>query len=230
MSTAKLLLLRIPSKVLTGRHITTKANLKPSAIYLYPRTTPNEATLETPSNLSNDQRVILDSAIRVDQAGEVAANAIYAGQLAVLGKDTRAGSLVQEMWEQEKQHLRVMNRLQRQHGVRPTALTKVAETAGFVVGLATALMGEKSAMACTEAVETVIGEHYNDQLREFATLPEDHPSIPLLKSVVREFRDDELEHLNTAIENDSQSAPAHALLSTVIGLGCKLAIVVCKTV
>lgn len=55
-----------------------------------------------------------------------------------------------------------------------------------------------------------------------------HPSIPLLKDVIREFRDDELEHLDIAVENHSQRAPAHALLSSAIGAGCKVAIELCK--
>lgn len=60
------------------------------------------------------------------------------------------------------------------------------------------------------------------------TLPSDHPSIPLLRQVVQEFRDDELEHLDIAVDNFSQRAPAHALLSSVVGAGCKVAIKLCK--
>ena len=66
------------------------------------------------------------------------------------------------MWDQEKKHLLVMDRLQAQHQVRPTLLTGVAKMAGFGVGAVTALMGKEAAMACTEAVETVIGEHYDE--------------------------------------------------------------------
>jgi ubiquinone biosynthesis monooxygenase Coq7 len=62
------------------------------------------------------------------------------------------------------------------------------------------------------------------------TLPQDHPSIPLLQGIVKEFRDDELEHLDTAVENHSQRAPAHALLSSIVGAGCKVAIELCKRV
>lgn len=62
------------------------------------------------------------------------------------------------------------------------------------------------------------------------SLPSDHPSIPLLKDVIREFRDDELEHLDTAVEEHSQRAPAHALLSAVVGAGCKVAIELCKRI
>lgn len=61
-------------------------------------------------------------------------------------------------------------------------------------------------------------------------IPSDHPSIPLLRDVIREFRDDELEHLDTAVEHHSQRAPAHAFLSTVIGAGCKVAIELCRRI
>lgn len=66
------------------------------------------------------------------------------------------------MWDQEKKHLSVMNKLQVQHNVRPTILTEVAKVAGFGLGAVTALMSKEAAMACTEAVETVIGEHYDE--------------------------------------------------------------------
>jgi 3-demethoxyubiquinol 3-hydroxylase len=66
------------------------------------------------------------------------------------------------MWDQEKKHLAVMNKLTVQHRVRPTLLTEVAKAAGYGLGAVTALMGKEAAMACTEAVETAIGEHYDE--------------------------------------------------------------------
>jgi ubiquinone biosynthesis monooxygenase Coq7 len=66
------------------------------------------------------------------------------------------------MWEQEKKHLIIMDKLQLQHSIRPTLLSDVAKVAGFALGSVTALMGKEAAMACTEAVETVIGEHYDE--------------------------------------------------------------------
>lgn len=65
------------------------------------------------------------------------------------------------------------------------------------------------------------------QLKALENLP-DHPSLRLLRDVIREFRDDELEHLDTAVNHNSQKAPAHAFLSTMIGGGCKIAIELCK--
>lgn len=51
-----------------------------------------------------------------------------------------------------------------------------------------------------------------------------HPSLPLLHKILHEFRDDELEHLDTAVENGAQMAPGHALLSAVVEGGCRAAI------
>jgi ubiquinone biosynthesis monooxygenase Coq7 len=146
-------------------------------------------------------------------------------------------------------HLEVMTKLVQQHRVRPSLLLEVAKIAGWSLGAATALMGKTAAMTCTEAVETVIGEHYDElaityrlgclaliklplfsQLRDLDSFPVSHPSIPELKSLIRELRDDELEHLDTAVDFDSQKAPAHALLSAVIGTGCNIAIQLCKRI
>lgn len=68
------------------------------------------------------------------------------------------------------------------------------------------------------------------QLDELSKISSDHPSIPILREIVAELRDDELEHLDTAVSNFSQRAPAHALLSTIVGVGCKAAIEVCKRI
>jgi len=58
----------------------------------------------------------------------------------------------------------------------------------------------------------------------------DHPSIPLLRDVLTEFRDDELEHLDAAVAGGAQKAPGHSLMSAVIGVGCKAAIKVCERI
>jgi len=229
-------LMRIRLSARSLRHLTTRrlfstaSHAPASAVYLESSGFADDSSTSTPSHLSRAQYETIDKAIRVDQAGEIAANWIYRGQMAVLGRDPNVGPVIQAMWDQEKKHLEVMNKLQIQHRVRPTVLSDVSKVAGFALGAVTALMGKEAAMACTEAVETVIGEHYDDQLKELDTLPESHASVPLLKSVIREFRDDELEHLDTAVEHHSQRAPAHALLSAVVGAGCQVAIELCKRV
>ncbi|KAF9971463.1 hypothetical protein BGZ73_005599 [Actinomortierella ambigua] len=182
----------------------------------------SEATEHKPLRLSREQRAMLEEMIRIDQAGELGANWIYRGQYAVLGSDKKVGTLLQHMWDQEKVHLKTFDDIIGDYRVRPTALRPFWEVAGFALGAGTALLGKEAAMACTEAVETVIGGHYNDQLRELLKI--DHPDIAKLRTIVQQFRDDELEHLETALDHDAQKAPNHELLSNFIKQGCKLAI------
>jgi demethoxyubiquinone hydroxylase (CLK1/Coq7/Cat5 family) len=68
----------------------------------------------------------------------------------------------QGMWDSERKHIDTFDRVISQHRVRPTALYPFWKAAGWALGASTAMMGRESAMACTEAVETVIGEHYNE--------------------------------------------------------------------
>ncbi|KAJ3044009.1 ubiquinone biosynthesis monooxygenase Coq7 [Rhizophlyctis rosea] len=110
--------------------------------------------------------------------------------------------MIQHMWDQEKLHLSVFDDLLSKNRVRPTALRPFWEMAGFALGAGTALLGKEAAMACTEAVETVIGHHYNDQLRELLKI--NHPEVDKLRLIIKRFRDEELEHLDTAVEEDAK--------------------------
>lgn len=69
--------------------------VRSSVAYTKPESQHHESTSTTPSGLSDEQRACLDRAVRVDQAGEVAANWIYRGQMAVLGKHQEAGLIIQ---------------------------------------------------------------------------------------------------------------------------------------
>ena len=157
--------------------------------------------------------------IRVDQAGEYGAVRIYAGQLAVFGKrNSKAADAIRHMAGQEDEHLKRFDDLIVARGVRPTVLQPVWQVAGFALGAATALMGERTAMACTEAVEEVIDAHYAGQIAALGD------SDPELTSTIAQFRADEIAHRCTAIAHGSKKAFGHALLTSAIKTGCHLAI------
>uniref|UniRef100_A0A3B5K8P8 Coenzyme Q7, hydroxylase n=1 Tax=Takifugu rubripes TaxID=31033 RepID=A0A3B5K8P8_TAKRU len=145
---------------------------------------------------------MLDRFLRVDHAGEYGANRIYAGQMAVLGR-SRTGPLIQEMWDQEKKHLQKFNEILAESRVRPTALLPFWNIAGFALGASTALLGKEWAMACTVAVEESISEHYNSQIR--ALMERDPERYTELLHVLKEFRDDEMEHHDTGLEHEAES-------------------------
>ncbi|MBN3320949.1 COQ7 protein, partial [Atractosteus spatula] len=164
---------------------------------------------------------MLDRMLRVDHAGEYGAIRIYAGQMAVLGR-TQAGPVIQQMWDQEKDHLKTFNELVAENRVRPTILMPFWNVAGFVLGASTALLGKEGAMACTVAVEESISEHYNSQIR--ALMEVDPEKYKELLTLIKKFRDDEMEHHDTGLEHDAELAPAYWLLKNAIQVGCKVAI------
>ena len=93
-------------------------------------------------------------------------------------------------------------------------------------------------MACTEAVETEIGEHYNNQVRELLAWKTEAESrgeglgeeMEELLANVRRIRDEELEHLDHAVEQDAKEANPYELLTGVIRAGCRGAIWVSERV
>ncbi|KAH8243540.1 hypothetical protein KR032_008422 [Drosophila birchii] len=164
--------------------------------------------------------------LRVDHAGELGADCIYAGQMAILGNGPM-GKTIGHMFEQEKEHRRQFEQLIQQHRVRPTIMTPLWNVAGFMLGAGTALMGEKAAMPCTVAVETVIVEHCNDQLRQIMDSP--NPDKELLQTITK-FRDEEQKHHDTGIDCGAEQAPFHQTMTEVIKFGCRTSIAISKKI
>ncbi|KAM9315263.1 NADPH-dependent 3-demethoxyubiquinone 3-hydroxylase, mitochondrial isoform 2-T2 [Pholidichthys leucotaenia] len=173
-----------------------------------------------PPPRDSEEKKMLHQFLRVDHAGEYGANRIYAGQMAVLGR-SRTGSLIQQMWDQEKKHLEKFNEILAENRIRPTALLPLWNITGF-------LLGKQGAMACTVAVEESITEHYNSQIR--ALMERDPERYTELLQIIKEFRDDELEHHDTGLEHDAEMVPGYWLLKNAIQLGCKAAIFVSQRV
>lgn len=155
--------------------------------------------------------------LRIDHAGEYGATRIYAGQLAVL-KSAPCAPQLKHMAAQEEVHLAAFNQLLPEHRVRPTALLPVWHVAGYLLGAGSALLGERAAMACTAAVETVITEHYDNQLKspELGASP--------LSATIQKFRDEEQEHHAIALKEEAEKAPFYAGLNAAIQGACRLAI------
>lgn len=159
--------------------------------------------------------------LRVDHAGELGAVHIYRGQRAVLGsakgREKIAADLA-EMEGHEAVHLARFDKLLNERQVRPTAMAPLWRVAGFALGAGTALLGEKAAHACTEAVEDVIEQHYAGQIAEL------EGREPELAAELSRFRDEELAHRDHALAEGAREAPGYPLLAAVIRAGCRTAI------
>ena len=163
--------------------------------------------------------------IRVDHAGEYGAVRIYEGQLAILGKKP-SGPIVQHMLEQEKAHLATFDKLINERRVRPTALMPLWHVAGFALGAATAMIGERAAMACTVGVEEAIDEHYQSQIEAL----EPYSDEANLRETCVKFREEELEHRDTGLDHGAKQAPGYEVLTGTIKAASKLAIWLSKRI
>lgn len=165
----------------------------------------------------------LHQMMRINQAGEYGAVRIYEGQLAALRRrkdpeSRKAVKLIEQMLEQERTHLDYFNTALPAARIRPTALQPLWHVGGFLLGAATAALGPKAAMACTVAVEEVIGQHYGEQLEKMDA------ASPELKQQLAQFQADEMEHHDTGLEEGAQGAIAYPALHGVVSAITKLAI------
>lgn len=169
-----------------------------------------------------DARTFVERTIRVDQAGEFGAVRIYEGQLAALRWTGRgrseASRKIAAMAQAERKHNKEFDRLLVARRVRPTLLSPLWSVAGFALGAATALMGEKAAMACTVAVEETIDEHYASQA---AALGDDEAE---LRATIEKFRAEEIEHRDEALAAGAEQAVAYGPMTAAIKAGSRLAI------
>lgn len=160
---------------------------------------------------------LIERIIRVDHAGEFGAVRIYAGQLAILGGSPE-GEVVRAMADAEAGHLQTFDKLMLERRVRPTVLSPLWHVTGYAIGVATALLGPKAAMAATQAIEEVIDEHYAGQA---ALLGDDEKD---LRGIIEQARAEEIEHRDTAVAHGAEEAPAHGLLTAAIKAGSRAAI------
>ncbi|GAA6155487.1 demethoxyubiquinone hydroxylase family protein [Pyruvatibacter sp. HU-CL02332] len=154
---------------------------------------------------------------------------IYEGQLAVFRAAKPRAKIVRDlehMAEDEAVHLDAFNKVVAERGVRPALLNPVWGAAGFAMGAVTALMGEKAAHACTAAVEEVIDEHYQAQVREL----DSEPAESELRDMVEKFREEEVAHKEKALAEGAEEAPGYPVLSSAIKAACRLAIRVSEKV
>jgi len=170
---------------------------------------------------------ILEEIIRVDHAGERGAIKIYEGQLLALKtikKDDALKDKIEEMKNHEKEHLEYFEREIQKRKVKPTYLLPLWDIMGVTLGFGTVLLGKKVAMLCTAAVEEVIEDHYQNQLKKIGNDEMD------LKSKIEKFKSDETNHKKMAYENGATKKGVYSLIDGAIKTGSRIAITISEKI
>ena len=164
---------------------------------------------------------IISEMIRVNHAGEYGAERIYKGQKAVLN-NLPLSVEIDKMLNEESIHLQVFNDLINKRRIRPTILSPVWHIGGYTMGLMTAMLGPKYTMACTEAVEEIIYEHYTRQAKFLENKDKE------LFDIVNKFAEEEKKHKEKAINHGTGNSLGHFLVKKGIKKITKVAIFLSK--
>ena len=169
----------------------------------------------------------LEEIIRVDHAGQRGAIKIYEGQLLALKtikQDNNLKDKIEEMKEQEKEHLEYFEKEIQKRKIKPTYLLPLWDVMGVALGFGTALLGKKAAMLCTASVEEVIEDHYQNQLKKLGNDEMD------LKAKIEKFQREEANHKNIAYESGATNKGLYSIMDKVIKTGSRIAITISEKI
>ena len=163
---------------------------------------------ETPSCLSKEEKNLSAQLMRVNLAGEVAAQALYRGQ-AMVCKDAEIKNHLVQAGEEETDHLIwCKKRLEELNG-KPSILNPVWYAGSFAIGTIFGSFGEKTSLGFVEETEKQVVKHLERHLDKVSK--NDTETIEILETM----RADEDEHAQEALENGSESLsePTKKLMS-----------------
>ena len=177
--------------------------------------------------MEKTNRKTVEEIIRVDHAGERSAIKIYEGQLLALKtikQDEVLKDKVEEMKEQEKEHLEYFEKEIQKRKIKPTYLLPLWDVMSVTLGFGSALLGKKATLLCTASVEEVIDGHYKNQLKKLGNDEKD------LKKKIEKFKEDEVNHKNIAYESGATNKGVYSIMDKVIKTGSKIAITISEKI
>jgi ubiquinone biosynthesis monooxygenase Coq7 len=171
----------------------TLSNKKPGTDRPYPA----EPVEKNTQNLTKEEKKLSIQMMRVNLAGEVAAQALYRGQ-ALVCKDPDIKEHLIEAGEEETDHLVwCKKRLDELEGNR-SLLNPIWYAGSFAIGAIFGRYGEKVSLGFVEETEKQVVAHIDKHLDKIS--PKDKETIEILKTM----REDEDAHAQQAAENGSE--------------------------
>ena len=138
-------------------------------------------------DLTDKQRAHAAGLMRVNHAGEVAAQALYQGH-AVVARDPEIEAQMQHAADEEFDHLAWCEQRLRELGEGPSLLSPVWYSGAFVIGAASGFLGDKWSLGFIAETEKQVCAHLDSHLE---ALPDEDTRS---RAIVEQMRDEEREH------------------------------------
>ena len=164
----------------------------------YVRAYPAESTQE--AELNEFEKNHSAGLMRVNQAGEVCAQALYRGQSLTAELKITQDQL-KEAAEEEMDHLAWCNRRLNELGDKPSILNPLWYFMSFSIGALTGLAGDKWSLGFVEETERQVVAHLDSHLDEISD------NDKKTKTVINKMRDDEDAHARRAKESGASELP-----------------------
>lgn len=161
------------------------------------RETPGERT-EAFAGASERRHVA--GLMRVDHAGEVCAQALYAGQ-SLMARDEGVRRVLDHAGAEERDHLAWCAERLRELDSRPSMLSPFWYAGSFALGLASGAAGDRWSMGFLVETERQVEKHIDGHLERLP--PDDARS----RAILEQMREDEIEHANAGRSLDAAELP-----------------------
>jgi len=150
--------------------------------------------------LSEAERREAAALMRVNHAGEVAAQALYHGQ-ASFARQPEVQDLLLQAAREEADHLAWCDHRLRELGSRPSLLGPLWYAGSFAIGAAAALVGDRVSLGFVAETERQVEGHINDHLERLPAGDERS------RAILKVMREDEVAHGAAAREAGGVELP-----------------------
>jgi ubiquinone biosynthesis monooxygenase Coq7 len=162
------------------------------------RATPGQDLSE--ADMTEEQRRLSASLMRVNHAGEICAQALYQGQ-ALTARNPRAKAALEQAAREETEHLAWTERRIEELGGRKSLLNPAWYAGSFALGALAGLAGDRWNLGFLAETERQVVAHLDGHLRRLPA--EDSKS----RAIVESMRDDEARHATNAVGHGAANLP-----------------------
>ena len=152
-------------------------------------------------SLSERERSHSAALMRVNHAGEIAAQGLYQGHAAV-ARNRSMGEQMQQAADEEMDHLGWCEQRLRELGENPSRLSPVWYAGAFMIGAASGMIGDRWSLGFIEETEKQVADHLTSHLQRLPASDERS------RAVVTRMRDEEQQHGANAKAAGAVALPA----------------------
>jgi ubiquinone biosynthesis monooxygenase Coq7 len=166
----------------------------------HPQAARKMPVVNEPDQLSNSQRQLASRLMRVNHAGEIAAQALYRGQ-ALVARDEKLRANLLQAADEEHDHLAWCQQRAEKLGGGTSKLAPFWYAGSFLIGMTAGFAGDKLSLGFLAETEKQVAEHLDGHLQKLP-ITDKHS-----RSILQQMRTDEIRHGENAIRHGAKPLP-----------------------